>query len=123
MNFSISTSVFATAVGMTDRAINASSPQPSLRGIKIQAVNDSLILTGSNADISIMKTLHSDEENNLTIVEEGTILIESKYLLDIVRKMDSPIMTVEVIDGALTRFSKSSRNALILFSIKPLNLK
>ena len=102
MNFSISTSVFATAVGMTDRAINASSPQPSLRGIKIQAVNDSLILTGSNADISIMKTLHSDEENNLTIVEEGTILIESKYLLDIVRKMDSPI---EVIDGALTRFS------------------
>ena len=105
MNFSISTSVFATAVGMTDRAINASSPQPSLRGIKIQAVNDSLILTGSNADISIMKTLHSDEENNLTIVEEGTILIESKYLLDIVRKMDSSIMTIEVIDGALTRFS------------------
>ena len=51
MNFSISTSVFATAVGMTDRAINASSPQPSLRGIKIQAVNDSLILTGSEAII------------------------------------------------------------------------
>ena len=105
MNFSISTSVFANAAGMTDRAINAGSPQPSLRGLKIQAVDNSLILTGSNADISIMKTLRANEENSLSIVEEGTILIESKYLLDIVRKMDSPIMTVEVIDGALTRFS------------------
>ena len=57
MNFSISTSVFATVAGMTDRAVNGSTPQPSLRGILIQAVNDSLILTGSNADISIRKTV------------------------------------------------------------------
>ena len=105
MNFSINTSVFASAASAVDRAVTSTSVQPSLRGIKIQAVNDSLILTGSNSDISIMKTLHSDEENNLNIVEEGTILIESKYLLDIVRKMDSSIMTIEVIDGALTRFS------------------
>ena len=75
MNFSINTSVFASAASAVDRAVTSTSVQPSLRGIKIQAVNDSLILTGSNSDISIMKTLHSDEENNLNIVEEGTILI------------------------------------------------
>ena len=48
MNFSINTSVFASAASAVDRAVTSTSVQPSLRGIKIQAVNDSLILTGSN---------------------------------------------------------------------------
>lgn len=105
MNFSISKTAFAEATGAVDHAITSTSAQPVLRGMKIQAKKDELILTGSNADISIEKRIKATEQNNLSIVEEGTILIESKYLLDIVRKMDSEIMTVEVIDGALTRFS------------------
>ena len=40
MNFSINTSVFASAASAVDRAVTSTSVQPSLRGIKIQAVND-----------------------------------------------------------------------------------
>lgn len=105
MNFSISKNTFAYAIGIVDHAISSNSPQPALRGMKIQAKENTLILTGSNADLSIVKTIKADEENNLIIVEEGSILIESRYLNDIVKKLDAEIITVEIIDGALTRFS------------------
>ena len=105
MNFSISKNAFAYAAGIVDHAISPTCPQPSLRGMKITARDNSLLLTGSNSDISIAKVVKADDDNQLVIVEEGTILIESRYLLDIVKKLDSEIITIEVIDGSLTRFS------------------
>ena len=105
MNFSISKNAFASATSIVDHAISSTHPQAPLRGMKIQAKEDKLTLTGSNSDISIELVIPSDDDNHLVIVEEGTILIESRYLLDIVKKMDSEIITIEVIDGSLTRFS------------------
>ncbi len=108
MNFIINKNELSNSLSIVSHAVFSNSPQPALRGIKIEAKNDSLIITGSDSDISIQKVIHKNDDNNLTITEEGSILIESKYLLDIVKKIDSESVQVEIIDGSLTRFSGNS---------------
>lgn len=108
MNFSINKNELSNALSIVAHAVSSNSPQPSLRGIKIEAKNDSLILTGSDSDISIQKTVNITDSNNLVIQEEGSILIEAKYVIDIVKKIDSENVQVEIIDGSLTRFSGNS---------------
>ncbi len=108
MKFTVSKNELNTALQNVSHAISPNSPQPALRGIRLEAVNDSLMLTGSDADVSIFYTMKKDENNNLNIMEEGAILVESRYLNEIVKKIDSDEITVEIIDGALTRFSGSS---------------
>lgn len=105
MNFSINKNELSNALSVVSHAVSSNSPQASLRGIKIEAKGDHIVLTGSNADISIQKNISKTEENNLTIVEEGSILIEARYLIDMVRKIDSDTVNVEIIDGSLTRFT------------------
>lgn len=108
MNFTIAKSELLSALQDTAHAISPNSPQPSLRGIKIDAAENTITLTGSDADISIRKVIEKDEKNNLNVIEEGSILVESRYLLEIVRKIDSEEIQIEVIDGALTKFSGGS---------------
>ena len=118
MNFNINKNVLSNALSIVSHAVFSNSPQASLRGIKIEAKNDSLILTGSDSDISIQKTIQKNEDNNLNITEEGSILIDSKYVLDIVKKIDSENVQVEIIDGSLTRFSGASA----VFKINGMNV-
>lgn len=118
MNFNINKNEFSNALSIVSHAISSISPQAPLRGIKIQAIQNQLILIGSDADISIQKTIVANEENNLTITEEGSILIEARYLLDIVKKIDSENVKVEIIDGCLTRFSGN----LAIFKINGMNV-
>lgn len=117
MNFTVSKNEFSYALQIVSHAISSTSPQVTLRGIKIKAENDSLIITGSDADISIEKTLQKNDDNQLNIIEEGSILIDAKYLVDIVKKIDSDIVSVEIIDGALTKFSGNAA----LFKINGMN--
>lgn len=118
MNFNINKNELSNALSIVSHAVFSNSPQASLRGIKIEVKNDSLILTGSDSDISIQKTIQKNEDNNLNITEEGSILIDSKYVLDIVKKIDSENVQVEIIDGSLTRFSGASA----VFKINGMNV-
>ena len=54
-----------------------------------------------------MQTLSNeqDEKLGLSVIEEGTIVIDSRYLIDIVKKIDSDEISIEIIDGTLTHFS------------------
>lgn len=108
MNFTIDKGSFLNALNIVSHAVSSASPQPFLRGIKINAKDNALLLTGSDSDISIEYSLRADDQNHLNIIEEGNLLIDQKYLLDIVKKLDSDTISVEIIDGALTRFTGSS---------------
>ena len=66
-------------------------------------------MTGSDSDISIQTTLKgSDEEINLIVKETGSIVIEAKYILEIVRKIDADEIELEIVDGSLTKISGMS---------------
>lgn len=108
MNLTISKSEFYSTLQLVSRAISPNSPKTSLRGLKIDVKDNTMTVTGSDADISIQKVITADDKNNLKIIEDGSILIESKYLLEIVRKIDNDTIQVEIIDGSLTKFSGNS---------------
>jgi len=105
MHFSISKDTLCQSIQIVGHAISSNSPQASLRGILLTCKDNTLTLTGSDADISIQINLEPNEENNLNIYEEGKILIDNKYLNEISKKIDSDIINLEIIDGSLTKIS------------------
>ena len=105
MYFKISKREFLDALSVSSRAISSTTPLPSLSGIRIAATEDSLILVSSDSNISIRIVIRSDDYNTLIIKEAGEIVIEARYILEIVRKIDSEFITFEIIDGTLVRIS------------------
>lgn len=109
MYFKVSKRQFYNVLSVAARAISTYSPLPAFSGIKIEATNDSLILTGSDSDVSIQTSLVTNDDNyTLQIMDTGAIVIEAKYILEIVRKIDSDELEFEIIDGSLTKISGSS---------------
>lgn len=107
MNFKISKRSFYNALSAVSHAISANSPIPALSGIKIDVAEDHLILTASDSNISIKRELYKSEDCELIVFEQGSVVIESRYILEIVRKIDSDLIQLELMDGALTRISGS----------------
>lgn len=106
MDFRISKRYFFNALSIVGRAVSANSPLPALSGIKIDVLSDHILLTASDSLVSIQKTLKStDNDVVLEINEPGSIVLEAKYILEIVRKIDSDEIHIEVVDGTLTKIS------------------
>ena len=105
MNFKIAKKEFLDALSLSSRAISSNTPLPSLNGIKLIADDDSLTLISSDSNISIKKVIKTDDENTLVINETGEIVVEARYILEIVRKIDSDFITFEIIDGTLVQIS------------------
>ena len=105
MNFKISKREFLDALSISSRAISSTTPLPSLSGIKISTTDDTLTLVSSDSNISIRIRITSNDYNTLIIKEAGEIVIDSRYILEIVRKIDSEFITFEIIDGTLVKIS------------------
>ncbi len=108
MKFSIDRKYFFDKLSTVARAISVFSPLPALSGICIVVSEDQITLTGSDANISIQTVITKGELNQLHIESTGSIIVESKYLLEIVRKIDSSMIDFELIDYHLVRIA--SRN-------------
>lgn len=108
MHFKIAKKEFLVNLQSVSRAISSFSPLPAFSAIKFEVTSNSIVLTGSDSDISIQNTLYSDRNYFLEIYKEGSILIEAKYITEIVRKINSDIIELEVIDHSLTKISGHS---------------
>ncbi|MFQ6792432.1 MAG: DNA polymerase III subunit beta [Thomasclavelia sp.] len=102
MKFKVNRLKLLNALSKTTKAVSVRSPLPVLTGIKFDLQSDCLILTGSDSDITIQTKLEGDD---LIIEETGGVVLNSRYILEIVRKIDSDEINIEIIDGALTRIS------------------
>lgn len=101
MHFKIKRLKLLNALAKATKAVSIRSPLPVLTGIKFELLSDRLILTGSDSDITIQTVIEEDDE--LNIIEEGSVVLNSRYILDIVRKIGSQDVEIEIIDGLLTR--------------------
>lgn len=105
MYFKIEKKAFYEALSTVSRAISNYSPLPAFSGIKFEVSDDEICLIGSDSDISIKTYLTKDKDYTLDIIKSGSIVIEAKYILDIVRKIDSEIIELEILDGCTTKIS------------------
>ncbi|MBQ2659263.1 MAG: DNA polymerase III subunit beta [Erysipelotrichaceae bacterium] len=105
MNFKIAKKEFLDALSLSSRAISSTTPLPSLSGIKISVTDNSLVLVSSDSNISIRTSINNNDKNALIINETGEIVLDARYLLEIVRKIDGEFIQVETIDGTLVKIS------------------
>ena len=70
-------------------AISNKTTIPILTGLKIEAKNDGLKLTGSNSDISIETKLFVEDENAQLVIEEtGDIVLQpARFFADIINRL------------------------------------
>lgn len=108
MKLSIDKNELNEALQTVSSAISPNSPQQALKGILLEASSNTVVITGSDADISIRRTIEANEDNRLNIESDGSILIDSSWMNQICRKIDSDTITIDNIDGTLTLFSGKS---------------
>ena len=108
MHFSIDRKYLYEKLNTVSRAISVFSPLPALSSICFEVKDNSIVLTGSDSNISIRTTILPGELNQLHIDTTGSILIESKYILEIVRKMDCSIIDIDLFDTSLVCISSEN---------------
>ena len=98
MKFTIKREILLEALNKVSKAISTKNLIPVLAGIKFELKKKKLVLTASDNDITIQTTIESLKEEDFKIENEGSIIIQGKYILDIVRKLPDEYINIEVID-------------------------
>lgn len=95
------------ALNIVSVAIGQKSPTPAFLNFKFIMDDEKLSITGSNNDLTICSNIaiKEGEEVLITSYEKGATLIASKFLLEIIRKLESDFVTIEVIDDVIAQIS------------------
>jgi len=97
MKFQIKKQIILEALTNVSKAISSKNIIPILNGIKFELKKEGLYLTASDSELNIKQLI--DIKDIEKVYKEGIIIIQSKYLLEIIRKMPSDIIDFEVNDG------------------------
>ena len=125
MKFSIKKNIILEQLTNVSKAISTRNIIPILNGIKFELTKEGLALTASDSDLTIRSFIPSDKIENIEV--EGNIIIQSKYILDIIKKLPSDIVNFEVIDSLkiliYTETSKYNLNCLNSLDYPQIELK
>lgn len=105
MEFSIRRQSFLERLVLASRAIAAHSPMPLLEGVRIQVFSDRMVLTGSDKEFTVQTTIYPDEQNLFVIEQPGSIVVDSRYLLELIRRISGETIKIFTVDGDLMRVS------------------
>ena len=98
MKFVIKQEKLLESLNNTARAISPRNLIPILSGIKFELNEDGLYLSASDTDISIRCLIPN--EDIVEVNEFGSIVIQGKYIVEIIRKLPNIDITIEVMDGS-----------------------
>ena len=90
MKFTCEQQTLTKALNIVSKAVSSRTTMPILKGIKLDAGNDgTLIMSASDLDISIQNKVE------VTVQEEGSVIVMAKLFGDIIRKLPSSEITIE----------------------------
>ena len=98
MKLTIKKDILLEALNKVSKAISTKNLIPVLAGIKFELKKKKLTLTASDNDITIQTVININDDENIKVEKEGSIIIQGKYILDIVRKLPDKYINIEVID-------------------------
>ena len=83
------------------RAVDSKSPLLALTGIKFTLSEDKLELVGSDSDLAIRCVIEKEKNNKqiMEVEEVGSIVIDEKLICEIMRKVESDMVEIAVIDN------------------------
>ncbi|EPD51512.1 DNA polymerase III, beta subunit [Paenisporosarcina sp. HGH0030] len=86
--------------GLNDvmKAVSSKTTIPILTGIKLELTEEGLHITGSDSDITIQTFIKAEEngEQVINIFENGTIVLQARMFNEIVRKLPTNAVEIEV---------------------------
>ncbi len=92
--------------GLNDvmKAVSSKTTIPILTGIKIDVTNEGVSLTGSDQDITIQSFIPAEEDGQqiMTISHTGSIVLQARMFNEIVRKLPTNEVEIEVTNGFAT---------------------
>lgn len=97
MKFSIKKEILLQSLNSVSKALSNKNLIPILSGIKFNLTNNGLFLSASDNDISIETFINKDKLEN--IEQTGSTVIQGKYILEIIRKLDAKIINFELLDN------------------------
>lgn len=100
MKFTIQRDYFLNQLNDTLKAISPRTTLPILTGIKIDATDKGIILTGSDSEISIEITIFEniDGEKIVDIEEKGSVVLPGRFFVDIVKKLPGKTVNLSTND-------------------------
>ena len=96
MKFTIDKNIILDALTNVTKAIGTRTTIPILNGIKFDLTKKGLSLLASDSELTIKMEI--SEKDIKKIEKEGSIIIGSKYIIELIRKMPSDIIHFESID-------------------------
>ncbi len=96
MKLKIKKELLLDGLSKVSKAISTKNLVPVLAGIKFELEDKGLTLTASDNDITIQVFLEKNDD--MVIESTGSIIIQGKYILDIVRKLPDEYINIEVVD-------------------------
>ena len=97
MKFSIKKEILLENLNNVSKAVSSKNVIPVLGGIKFNLTKEGLFLTSTNNEIDIECFIDRKYIDNIENI--GTIVIQGKYLLEIVRKLPEGLINIEIVDG------------------------
>src|SRR5574344_1022511 len=98
MKLTIKKDLLLDGLNKVSKAISTKNLIPVLAGIKFELKKKKLILTASDNDITIQNVIDCSKEEDAVIENEGSMIVQGKYILDIVRKLQDEFINIEVVD-------------------------
>ncbi len=108
MKFKCNQQELNRAINTVMKAVSARTTIPVLKGILLTASDGQLILTSSNLDMSIRKTIDA------TVDEEGSAVATAKLFSEIIRKLPNETVFIEEEGADSLRISTSSSSFRVM---------
>ena len=109
MKIKINKNVFLKAIKICHSIINQNSLYPVLQSILIEAKENKILIKGSNGTNSILYKI----DNEIEILSEGTTLIKSKTLFDLVYSLEDDSILLENKNNKLLKIKSDNFDAKI----------
>ncbi|MBP1153249.1 MULTISPECIES: DNA polymerase III subunit beta [unclassified Paenibacillus] len=98
------------SIGHVSKAISSKTTIPILSGIKIDVDSSGMTLTASDTDISIQSFIPA-EDNEIQVIDlkkSGSVVLPSKFFVEIIRKLPAQQVEIEVKDHFQTTIRSGS---------------
>lgn len=113
MKFIIEKNELLRNIEKASKAITGKSTVATLKGLMIQVSNGRIIILGSDMDLSILAIGHCE------VIEIGSMLVDAKIFIEIIRKLPNGEITIEITEDELVSITCNKSK----FSIVKMNEK
>lgn len=115
MKFAIDKNIILEALNNVIKALSQKITIPILNGIVLTVTKEGIDLLASDSELTI--NVKIDKKEIKSIEEEGKLVIQSRYILDIIRKMPSDVIYFEGKDNNVKIYSDTNEFVLNCYNL------